>query len=263
MNKKQILITNDDGYEAEGLLALINALKDDYQLTIVAPSTEKSACAHSLTLTKPLRFISVEDDFYKLDDGTPTDCIYLALYSLFEITKPDLIISGINRGSNLGEDITYSGTAAGAMEGVIHGVPSVAISQVLTAGDTKPVNYDLAASTIATLVKKIFDKSFPLEDREFLNLNIPNVPAGTCKGIEITHAGYRLYGNDAHVHRNPRGEEYHWLGLHPLEWKARPGVSGMNDFDAIKAGYISMTPVKLDLTAHERVQALKVWNSEA
>jgi len=263
MNKKHILITNDDGYEAAGLMALINVLKDDYQLTIVAPSSEKSACAHSLTLTKPLRFISVEDDFYKLDDGTPTDCIYLALYSLFEVNKPDLVISGINRGANLGEDITYSGTAAGAMEGVIHGIPSIAISQLLSSGEQKEVAYDLAASTIKKLTDKIFDKSFPLAEREFINVNVPNISADKCKGIKITHAGFREYGNDAHLHRNPRGEEYYWLGLHPLAWKKREGAVGVSDFQALEDGYISMTPVKLDLTSYERIKTLEAWNDEA
>ena len=128
---KKILITNDDGYESEGLLALIDALKDMAHITVVAPSSEKSACGHSLTLTRPLSFVSVGDDFFKLDDGTPSDCIYLALHSMFENNKPDLVISGINKGSNMGEDITYSGTAAGAMEGVLQGVPAIAISQVM------------------------------------------------------------------------------------------------------------------------------------
>ncbi len=128
---KEILITNDDGYESEGLLALIDALKDFGHITVVAPSTEKSACGHSLTLTRPLSFVSVGDDFYKLDDGTPSDCVYLALNSLFEFKKPDLLVSGINKGSNMGEDITYSGTAAAAMEGVLQGIPSIAISQVM------------------------------------------------------------------------------------------------------------------------------------
>ena len=129
---KQILITNDDGYESDGLLALIEAVKDLGQVTIVAPATEKSACGHSLTLTRPLRFVSVGDDFYKLDDGTPSDCVYLALHSIFEENKPDLVLSGINRGANMGEDITYSGTASGAMEAALHGIPSIALSQVMT-----------------------------------------------------------------------------------------------------------------------------------
>jgi len=134
MNKKyKILVTNDDGYEAKGLLCLVEALRElkDVEVTVVAPANEKSACGHSLTLTRPLRFVSVDDDFYKLEDGTPSDCVYLSLSTMFENDKPDLLVSGINRGSNMGEDITYSGTAAGAMEGVLHDVPSIAISQVM------------------------------------------------------------------------------------------------------------------------------------
>ncbi|MCD8476655.1 MAG: 5'/3'-nucleotidase SurE, partial [Sulfurospirillum sp.] len=132
---KRILITNDDGFESAGLHALARALRPLGHVTIVAPSSEKSACGHSLTLTRPLRFISLEETFFKLDDGTPTDCIYLSLNALFEgENKPDLIVSGINKGSNLGEDITYSGTASAAMEGALHGVPSIAISQVYVGG---------------------------------------------------------------------------------------------------------------------------------
>ncbi|KIM11670.1 MAG: stationary phase survival protein SurE [Sulfuricurvum sp. PC08-66] len=259
--KKHILITNDDGFNAQGLLALIDALKPFYQLTIVAPATEKSACAHSLTLTKPLRFISVADDFYKLDDGTPTDCIYLSLFAMFENNKPDLVLSGINRGANMGEDITYSGTAAGAMEAALHGVPAVAISQVLRSGDQSDIDYTLATQSIVKLVERIFTQGFPLSKREFINMNVPNIAPDECKGVKITHAGYRHYGNDAHLHRNPRGEEYYWLGLHPLEWGVREGVAAsMSDFDAIKEGYISLTPVKLDMTAYERQKALQAWH---
>ena len=257
--KKHILITNDDGYEAAGLLALIDALKEEYTLTIVAPSTEKSACAHSLTLTRPLRFIAVDDDFYKLDDGTPTDCIYLALHSMFDEAKPDLVISGINRGANMGEDITYSGTAAGAMEGVLQGVPSIAMSQVLASGTQLDVDFTQAALFAKSLVDAICSKTFPLHEREFLNINIPNLNGKAPKGVKVTHAGFRCYGNDAHLHRNPRGEEYYWLGLHPLEWEKRAGAVGSSDFDAVAEGYISVTPIKLDMTAYERMDQLKEW----
>ena len=255
--KKHILLTNDDGYEAAGLHALIEALRPQYHVTIVAPATEKSACAHSLTLTRPLRFIAVGDDFYKLDDGTPTDCIYLALHSMFETAKPDLIISGINRGANMGEDITYSGTAAGAMEGVIHGVPSIALSQVLTSGDALDVDYTLAAQVAKELANKILTSNFPLEKREFLNVNIPT-HASESK-LCVTHAGYREYGNDAHLHRNPRGEEYYWLGLHPLAWQSRANAQGLSDFDAVAQGMVSITPIRLDLTSYERMNTLKAW----
>ena len=132
---KTILITNDDGFESEGLRALKEALLPLALVVVVAPTIEKSACAHSLTLTKPLRFLKVDDDFYKLDDGTPTDCVYLSLSTMFENNLPDLLVSGINRGSNMGEDVTYSGTADGAMEGVLHDIPSIAISQVMDFSD--------------------------------------------------------------------------------------------------------------------------------
>jgi len=253
---KEILITNDDGYESEGLLALIDALKDFGHITVVAPSTEKSACGHSLTLTRPLSFVSVGDDFYKLDDGTPSDCVYLALNSLFEFKKPDLLVSGINKGSNMGEDITYSGTAAAAMEGVLQGIPSIAISQVMDF--TQPLgDFALAKMAIRTLVEKIFAGDFPLNEREFLNVNIP----WDVKELNFcpTYAGYRFYANDAHLHRNPRGLEYYWLGLHPLEYKARPNREGHCDFEAIENKMVSVSPIKLDLTAYKSMKKLREW----
>lgn len=253
-----ILVTNDDGYEAKGLLALASVLRTikNVDVIVVAPANEKSACGHSLTLVRPLRFISVEDDFYKLDDGTPTDCIYLSLSTMFEDKKPDLVISGINRGSNMGEDITYSGTAAGAMEGVLHGIPSIAISQVMDF--TNPDgDFTLAQKTIKSLVEKIISGTYPLPDREFLNINIP--PDVDEAEIKVTYAGYRHYENDSHVHRNPRGEEYHWLGLHPLSFSPRKGVEAISDFEAISQGYISMTPVMLDLSAYKSMNRLQEW----
>ncbi len=254
----KILVTNDDGYEAKGLLSLVHALKElkDVEVLVVAPANEKSACGHSLTLTRPLHFVSVDDDFYKLEDGTPADCVYLSLSTLFEEKKPDLLVSGINRGSNMGEDITYSGTAAGAMEGVLHDVPSIAISQVMDF--TNPDgDFSLAQKTIKKLVTKIREGSFPLPDREFLNVNIPPEPQEA--EIKITYAGYRHYANDSHLHRNPRGEEYHWLGLHPLDFSKREGVKGMSDYEAIEAGYISITPIMLDLSAYKSMDSLKEW----
>lgn len=253
---KKILITNDDGYESPGLLALIEALSDFGTITVVAPSTEKSACGHSLTLNRPLNFISVANDFYKLDDGTPSDCIYLALHSMFDVDKPDLIVSGINKGSNMGEDITYSGTAAAAMEGVLHGVPSIAISQVMDF--TQPMgDFALAKKAIRAVVQKIFEGEFPLNEREFLNINVPHDvhELAFC----VTYAGYRYYANDAHLHRNPRGLEYYWLGLHPLEFKARENREGLCDFEAIEEGMVSISPIKLDMSAYKSIKRLQEW----
>ena len=257
-NLYKILVTNDDGYEAKGLHSLVEALREleDVEVIVVAPANEKSACGHSLTLTRPLRFVSVGDDFYKLDDGTPTDCVYLSLSTMFENEKPDLLVSGINRGSNMGEDITYSGTAAGAMEGVLHDVPSIAISQVMDF--TNPDgDFSLAQKTIQDIVSKIRLGSFPLPEREFLNINIP--PESQEAKMRVTYAGYRHYANDSHLHRNPRGEEYHWLGLHPLDFSSREGVNGMSDYEAIEAGYISITPIMLDLSAYKSMERLKAW----
>ena len=257
---KHILITNDDGFESKGLHALAQALRPLGHVTIVAPTTEKSACGHSLTLTRPLRFIAIEDDFFKLDDGTPTDCIYLSLNALFESDKkPDLVVSGINRGSNLGEDITYSGTASAAMEAVIHGVPAIAISQVYE-GSQQNIDihgYTLAQQVAHDLAKKILEGTFPLGERRFLNVNIPALAPDECKGYKITRSGFRMYGNDAHLHRNPRGEEYYWLGVHTLEWKKTEHEDC--DLSAINAGYVSITPIKLDMTAHDELENLKKW----
>ncbi len=257
---KKILITNDDGFESEGLRVLANSLREIAHVTVVAPTIEKSACAHSLTITKPLRFVQLEDDFFKLDDGTPADCVYLALNALFsEKGRPDLIISGINKGANMGEDITYSGTVAGAMEGVLQGVPSIAISQVCKnrCQDISKHGYELAANVAKEIALKIFKSTFPLGERKLLNINVPPIKPKDFKGYKITKAGFRLYGNDAHLHRNPRGEEFYWLGLHPLEWI--PSKDQMCDFEAIKEGYVSITPIQLNLTSYEDIQTLKDW----
>ena len=258
---KQILLTNDDGFDAIGLKALIEALTPIAKIIVVAPAKNKSACVHSLTLDKPLRMVNVDDDYYKIDDGTPTDCIFISLNNLFKSDyKPDLVISGINIGANMGEDITYSGTAAAAMEAVLQGVPAIAISQVCKKGCNDIKNgwdFALARQTIASLAKKILDNNFPLEERKFLNVNIPPIKPQECKGIKITKAGYREYGNETHRHHNPRGEEFYWVGLHPLIWKESENKTC--DFEAIKANYISITPIMLDLTSYEDIENIENW----
>ena len=247
----RILITNDDSFEAKGLKVLYEALKDLGEVIVVAPAHPKSACGHSLTLTKPLRFIEIEKNFYKLDDGTPTDCVYL---SLQEFGKFDLVVSGINHGANLGEDITYSGTAGGAMEGSLHDIRSIAISQVLKSYDNTPeVNWENASKVSKIIAKNVLEKKLNILHRHILNVNIPNTKK--IKGFKITKLAYRLYGNDAHKHKNPRGEEYYWIGLHPLAFKEEKGT----DFDAIKNGYVSITPIKLDMTSDVK---LRVENGE-
>ena len=260
---KHILITNDDGYDAVGIKALVEALSLIAKVTVVAPAINKSACGHSLTLDKPLRLISVDDDFYKMHNGTPTDCIYVSLNTLFEDIKPDLVVSGINIGSNMGEDVTYSGTAAAAMEAVLHGIPAIAISQVFTDGYkclNEGFDFALAKEVITKLSKKILNNDFPLANRKFLNVNIPLVNPLECKGIKITKVGYREYGNDTHRHLNPRGDEYYWIGLHPLAWKSSENKDC--DFEAIKENYVSISPCHLDLTSYSDIDKMNTWINE-
>lgn len=256
---KKILLTNDDGFDSRGLLMLKEALEDIAQVLVVAPASEKSACGHGLCLHRPLRFIKVDEDFYKLEDGSPTDCVYLAMHALYgEGEKPDLVVSGINLGSNMGEDITYSGTAAGAIEGVLQGIPSIAISQVMRdkklAGD---FDFALAKKTIREIVLKIFSGDFPLGERKFININIPQIAPAQCKGYKITQKGYRLYTNSAHAHRDPRGKEYYWLGLQPLAWREREGV--VSDFGATKEGYVAITPITINMTSYEDLEVMQEW----
>jgi len=260
MRKKQILLTNDDGFDSKGLLALRDALLPLAEVTVVAPAYEKSACGHSLTLTRPLRFIEVSENFYKLDDGTPSDCIFLALTKLFTPDNPpDLVISGINIGANMGEDISYSGTVAGSKEAVLQGIASIAISQVYhnDKATIKSYGYELAQKSITSLVKKIFEGSFPLPPRKVLNVNIPAICPKECKGFKVTRAGNKLYDCQAQIHYNPRGIEYYWIGLPRLEWLDTKGY--ITDFEAITQGYISLTPVSIDMTAHEDIKALEEW----
>ncbi len=258
---KKILITNDDGYDSTGLRALVEALRPLGQVTVVAPSLEKSACGHSLTLTRPLSFVCVDDNFYKLDDGTPTDCIFLALHKIFDDdNRPDIVISGINRGANMGEDITYSGTASAAMEAVLQGIPAIAISQVCAGNciDIDDLEYKLATQGVVDIVSKIFADEFPLPPRKFLNINIPPIEPIKFKGYKITRAGKRYYGNDAQVHRNPRGVEHYWIGLPRLDWYPSDGDQ-MTDFEAVNRNFISISPIHLDMTSYDDIKALEKW----
>jgi len=257
---KQILVTNDDGFESKGLEALVEALKPLGHVSVVAPTTEKSACGHSLTLTRPLNFVEVQKDFYKLDDGTPTDCVFLALNKLFtRENSPDIVLSGIHIGSNMGEDITYSGTASAAMEAVLQGIPAIAVSQVYKEhGESiEELGYDLAKESIVMLVEKIFANDFPVPPRRFLNVNIPPVSSSECKGFKVTRAGNRLYRHHAEVHQNPRGKEYYWIGLPALGWMETQGH--ITDFEAINDGYVSITPVHLDMTSYDDIKSLDEW----
>ncbi|EAH9285001.1 5'/3'-nucleotidase SurE [Campylobacter upsaliensis] len=252
---KEILITNDDGFESEGLKKLVKMLKKEFKakITVVAPATEKSACSHSITLTKPLRFVKVGKRFYKLDDGTPADCVYLALAALYKNRLPDLVISGINMGANVGEDITYSGTCAGAMEAVLQGIPALALSQFYKTNE-KELNFKNALNITKELVAKIFNQGFPLDKKEFLNVNFPS-PKSKFKGVKICKAGKRVYNFKAHANTNPRGMEYFWLASANLDFEDEKN----SDIALLKQGYATITPIMLDLTAYKKMQNLKKW----
>ncbi|EAK5560013.1 5'/3'-nucleotidase SurE [Campylobacter upsaliensis] len=252
---KEILITNDDGFESEGLKKLVKMLKKEFKakITVVAPATEKSACSHSITLTKPLRFVRVSKRFYKLDDGTPADCVYLALAALYKNRLPNLVISGINIGANVGEDITYSGTCAGAMEAVLQGIPALALSQFYKTNE-KELNFKNALNITKELVEKIFNQGFPLDKKEFLNVNFPS-PKSKFKGIKICKAGKRVYNFKAHANTNPRGVEYFWLASANLDFEDEKN----SDIALLKQGYATITPIMLDLTAYKKMQNLKKW----
>ncbi|CAG9470025.1 5'/3'-nucleotidase SurE [Campylobacter upsaliensis] len=252
---KEILITNDDGFESEGLKKLVKMLKKEFKakITVVAPATEKSACSHSITLTKPLRFVKVGKRFYKLDDGTPADCVYLALAALYKNRLPDLVISGINMGANVGEDITYSGTCAGAMEAVLQGIPALALSQFYKTNE-KELNFKNALNITKELVEKIFNQGFPLDKKEFLNVNFPSSKS-KFKGVKICKAGKRVYNFKAHANTNPRGVEYFWLASANLDFEDEKN----SDIALLKQGYATITPIMLDLTAYKKMQNLKKW----
>jgi len=258
---KNIVITNDDGFEADGLLALRKALKPLGRVIVIAPSSEKSACSHSVTLNEPLKMVEIEKDFYKVVDGTPSDCIYISKTALFQDFIPDIVVSGINRGANMGEDITYSGTVAGAIEAVLQGYPAIAISQVIGDKSKDDIDYTVAGEVAFNIVQKILEGGYPIGDREILNINIP--PNGDANLKEITYAGHRIYGNNTHIYYSPRGEKLYWLGLHPLDWGKREVDEKYrkfrSDFDAVANGYVSITPIQIDLTAYDKIERLNSW----
>ena len=258
---KEILITNDDGFDSEGLTKLVKMLRKEFKakITVVAPASEKSACSHSITLKHPLKFIKVGKRFYKLEDGTPSDCVYLALFALYKKRLPDLVISGINRGANIGEDITYSGTCAGAMEAVLQGIPALALSQFYKKKeDVKTLNFKRALKITKNIVKRILDEGFMLDEKQFLNINFPSATA-KFKGIKVASAGKRVYNYKAFSNKDPRGSRYYWLGTSELDY-----ISEKNsDVSLLLQGYATITPIMLDLTAYGKLENLEKWLDNA
>jgi len=251
---KKILITNDDGYDAIGIKKLIEAVEGLGEIFVVAPEHHKSACGHSLTISKPLFLRSKDDDFYTVDDGTPTDCVYLALNHIFEDIKPDIVLSGINLGANMGDDITYSGTAGAVMEAVLQGISGIAFSQVVKTYHKEDNTVDWAQTKkyVRAITQKVL-KNDPFKgERKFLNVNIPN---DEIKGIKVTKLGYKEYTNEAFLHHDPRGREYFWIGLPALEFE----YEEWSDLGAVSDGFVSITPIKMDMTDYAEIPAIKEW----
>ncbi|MDD2658889.1 MAG: 5'/3'-nucleotidase SurE [Methylococcales bacterium] len=242
-----ILLSNDDGYLAEGLVALADALRKHAEISVVAPDRNRSAASNSLTLETPLRAYTVDNGFVKVD-GTPTDCVHLAITGFLD-KEPDMVFAGINHGSNLGDDVIYSGTVAAATEGRFLGLPAVAISLV----GSYPSHFDTAGQVAVTLLKQLIKN--PLPQDTILNVNVPDVAINDLKGYQATRLGQRHKSEPVVKSADPRGRTIYWVGPPGAEQDAGPGT----DFYAINTGYVSITPLQIDLTRHERINALKAW----
>lgn len=244
--KLRILITNDDGYFSDGIRTLYGELKKQAYVYIVAPDREQSASSHSLTLNRPLRVQKLDKHRYAID-GTPTDCVMLALHLLFEKKRPDLIVSGINHGANMGDDITYSGTVAAAIEGSILGIPSIAVSM---ANYEPGTSMKRAARFVSRLVAN--SNKFEISPSTFLNINLPLDNGRPYRNSEFTRLGSRYY-KDIVIHKtDPRGKPYFWIGGRP-KWNNTSG----SDFEAVNRGVVSITPLNLSLTDSKTLNRLR------
>lgn len=244
----RILVSNDDGYRAPGLLALRDAVAAYCSETVVmAPERDRSGSSNSLTLDRPLSVTKVQPGLYSVN-GTPTDCVHLALRGYFE-DEPDLVVSGINAGPNLGDDVIYSGTVAAAMEGRFLGLPAIAIS---LAGPERR-HYDTAARVAGMLVARLQREPFPVAS--IINVNVPDVPYDQLKGFEATRLGNRHRAEPVVRARDPRGRDIYWIGPPGPEADAGPGT----DFHAIREQCVSISPVAVDLTHSASLDRVKTW----
>lgn len=248
----RILLTNDDGINAPGLYVLEKiAAKLSDDIWICAPSEEQSGAGHSLTLTRPIRLRQHAEKRFSVT-GTPTDAVTMALRKAMP-APPDLILSGVNRGANLGDDVTYSGTVAAAMEAALAGIPAIALSQVYSKeGMADAVPFDAAEEWGARVLAPLVDA--PIAPRTLININFPPVAAAEVKGIRVVRQGFHDYARGSVVEgRDPRGYKYYWFGLHGIEHTAGHDT----DLEAIDAGYVSVTPLQLDLTHNASLAMLK------
>lgn len=247
----RILISNDDGYRARGIIALREALKGLGDLTVVAPDRNRSGASNSLTLEVPLRVAQSEPDVYFVQ-GTPTDCVHLAISGLFPF-EPDMVVSGINDGSNLGDDVLYSGTVAAATEGRFLGKPAVAISLNTDGlrGDATR-HFETGAHFARVIVERLQADPY---GRAVLNVNVPNIPVQDVKGIKVTRLGNRHRAEAVIRAEDPRGRPVYWIGPAGAGQDAGPGT----DFHAVSEGYVSVTPLTVDLTNHAALAELRTW----
>jgi 5'-nucleotidase len=241
-----ILVTNDDGVHSPGILVLAEQLATLGEVVVVAPDRERSAVSHALTLHAPLRAEELRPGFFAVD-GTPTDCVNLAIHGLLD-RKPDLVVSGINRGGNMGDDLTYSGTVAAAMEATLMGVPALAFS--LEAEQFLAEDFAIAASVAVDLARRVLSTKLPVDT--FLNIN---VPGGFPVGMRLTRQGKRRFSDLIEKKSDPRGRSYYWLGAGQISFENAAGT----DFNAVSQGYVSITPLHLDLTNYHSFAELAAW----
>jgi len=244
--KKLILISNDDGIRSEGLAKLASALRRVGTVYVVAPDRERSAASHSLTLHRPLRVHKVDAMSYAVD-GTPTDCVTLAVNGILP-ARPDIVVSGINLGGNLGEDVSYSGTVSAAMEGTLLGIPSIAMS--LAARDK--FDFTAAAAFASRMVRHVFKTGLPKDT--LINVNVPS--GRNIKGYRITTLGKRFFSDVVVEKVDPRGKKYYWIGGDMVRWEGGKEA----DFQAIQDGYVSITPIHLDMTNYDTIKELRRWS---
>lgn len=246
----QIMVTNDDGIAAPGIKALADALTQLGTVTVVAPDRERSAAGHSLTLHSPLRVFELREGWYAVD-GTPTDCVNMGIHSLLP-QPPDLVVSGINHGGNMGDDVTYSGTVAAAMEANLMGIPALAVSLATYGPST---HFTDAAQVALQVARQITMHGLPADT--FLNLNIPNLPFNEIRPTVVTRQGKRSFVGKIIDKTDPRGRKYYWIGSEEPSFQDDEGT----DFHAVGNGHASLTPLHLDLTNHRSLATLRSWQA--
>ncbi|TDY00141.1 5'/3'-nucleotidase SurE [Thiohalophilus thiocyanatoxydans] len=245
----RILLSNDDGYEAPGINVLAQTLQDIAEITIVAPERDRSGASNSLTLEMPIRARRLGDNLIRVD-GTPTDCVHLAITGLLD-HEPDMVISGINAGANMGDDVLYSGTVAAAMEGRFLGLPAIAVS--LAGSGHRFTHYDAAAQVTRLFIDRL--AADPLPQDTILNINVPDLPFAELSGYQATRLGHRHKAEPVIKAEDPRGRDIYWVGPPGAEQDAGPGT----DFYAVRNGYVSVTPIQIDLTRHQALQSVADW----